>query len=660
MRRGRNGLLGLAVLCACASASGQSETEPPAAAEAEPPAAVQEAETEPPAAVEAAETPVVPYPPIPEEVLVRGLSAGDWCRGTAAKPSEPGLPLCELAESNRERCPRFRELCSQPPQPHYQGPSTLLALARWFGQILTYLSWVVLGVLLAIIVVRLVVAVRRYRANVAIADTDDPPAPSVVLPSGENPDFALDPRTLLRRARQRAERGQHKGAMADALMAFLRGAELEGVLTLHGSRTNGEYARSLRERPDLRMEFRQLATEVEAVEFRDAQVAPDQFSRFYARIEGLLGKVAPTLLLLVAPFLVAPFLVACSSSGSSTPAHDCGDGPDGYSVLCETLRSRGMEVQKRYRPLRALDEDVEVIVVLRPYLTAEEQTGLANWTRTGGRIITAARFPDALAPLPKSSQGASCSRPFELTADLLARSPKNLVFQLPHARLLSSSSSDETLVVCEAAPFVTRTSMEEGTITSIGDPRLLTNASLAIDQNAWLVAALLDEPEGVVQLVGDFTGQAAEHPLSSLWRSGLTPWLIHSLLLGIVLVRARRTASGTPKPSGQKPRRSFAEHARALGYAYARAKASELALFHYGHWVLERLRLGASASRSAQASELSTVVASRLSMKNTDVLRTIVQVRTALEDGHDPARETEHLAMMRELGSMARKAQNIP
>lgn len=593
------------------------------------------------------------YPQIPESVLAKGLSSSDWCKKDIGKPSDVHPPLCELSSANSARCPRFRELCTTKPIDLDLAPVENWSLARLLGTVLTYLSWAVLLVVVGFVLVKVVAAIRRYRGAPSPVESEETSRPAEA--AVEHSMLALDPEALLLRAQQYAEQRDYKAAMATALMAFLRGAELSGLLTLHGSRTNGEYARALRDHPVLHGEFRRLATEVEVVEFRNAVVASSDFSRFYARIQQLMGKLGVSLWL-----LLGTSMFGCSSSSQAIKTHECGDDPAGYSVLCEALRSRGATVRKRFRSLGTIEGDVDVILVLRSAVTKDEQRTLVEFAAGGGRVVTVARFPDAAVALPKFASDVTCNRPFELAPGLAARGPDGMTFLLPHTQLFQAAAAHQSLVLCDKAVFAADTDVVDGTITSVADRRFFTNASLTIDHNAWLATALAAEPGGMVELVGDFTGVAAEHPFASLWRSGLTPWLIHVLLLGLVLVRARRTGFGAPKDTDQKPRRSFAEHARALGYAYARARASEVALFHYGHWVLERLRLGTSATRSVRVSELSTVVSARLVMKNTDVLRTIVQVRTAMDDGHDPTRETEHLAMMRELGAMARKAQNTP
>jgi hypothetical protein len=81
-----------------------------------------------------------------------------------------------------------------------------------------------------------------------------------------------------------------------------------------------------------------------------------------------------------------------------------------------------------------------------------------------------------------------------------------------------------------------------------------------------------------------------------------------------------------------------------------------LALAHYGSWALDRLRVRAAASGQARMSELAAAVAARWSLSEAQVVRLVVAVRSSSDEEHDSSNEAEHLAVIRELSTLAGKA----
>src|SRR5262249_24300345 len=129
----------------------------------------------------------------------------------------------------------------------------------------------------------------------------------------------------------------------------------------------------------------------------------------------------------------------------------------------------------------------------------------------------------------------------------------------------------------------------EGEMIILADGRLFTNASLAIGDNAAFLLALLKNDDKKLDLVGEYTGTAAKSPMASVERGKLAPVLLQLGLVLVLFFLDKGVAFGTltDPPAGE--RRNFAEHARALGLLYAKARASGHARATFGAYALERL-----------------------------------------------------------------------
>jgi hypothetical protein len=210
-------------------------------------------------------------------------------------------------------------------------------------------------------------------------------------------------------------------------------------------------------------------------------------------------------------------------------------------------------------------------------------------------------------------------------------------------------------VTCEAEAFALELYRGDGTIVAVADKRLASNASLAIGDNAALVAALVDPGGGTVEIIGEWTGTGSDLPVRSLARSGLLPWFLQILALGLAIALYRGSPFGSRREPVSVTRRAFAEHALALGDGYARARASRMALVHFGGWALERLRVRVAATKHGRLSDLASAVASRHSVTEGEAMSLVVAVRSAEDQAHDSANETEHLAALRRLAALVKK-----
>jgi hypothetical protein len=177
---------------------------------------------------------------------------------------------------------------------------------------------------------------------------------------------------------------------------------------------------------------------------------------------------------------------------------------------------------------------------------------------------------------------------------------------------------------------------------------LLTNAALVVADNAYFWTGLLGHA-GMVELVGPWTGAGTSTPLQAMANTKLTPVLIQILLLLAVLYLWRGAHFGTPRDPPAESRRVFAEHVRALGLIYAKARASRLVLAAYAGWVLDRLRERLQPGTDGTLHTLAHAVAQRTGRAEGEVMRILVEARTARDAMSRADSSPEDLTVMREL-----------
>ena len=484
---------------------------------------------------------------------------------------------------------------------------------------------------------------RRKRAEDAAPSVPEARVLEVLrtLPSGS-------PAELLARAREIAFSGDLKTAMALVLRALLRHLEIGGRLELHPARTNGDYVRSLRQKGHDPADLRRVAAEVEAIEFGGARPSPEAFSALHARVSRLCEVAG-----IVVVCLLVGLATGCQKrSPSESTLNSCGTDADGYSALCETLAARGVEVRRRFGSVAKIGTDVARVVVLADDLEASERKVLLAWVEAGGTLVV---FEGASAYDERFGSALPCGN--DLTLDPAAwriLSGAKFRFWLPGAGTLQDTVGTRVAVRCGDAPFVLEVSRGLGQIIAVGDARLPTNASFAVADNAALAVSLVAPWGRTVELIGAWTGSATDTPAQSLTRSGLLPWFLQILALGLVFALYKGSPFGSRREPVSVTRRAFAEHAVALGDAYARARASRLALVHFGAFALERLRLRLSAMKHGRLSDLASALAARHSVSEGEVMSLVAAVRSADDPAHDSGNEAEHLAALRRLAALVK------
>src|SRR6185436_17207593 len=109
----------------------------------------------------------------------------------------------------------------------------------------------------------------------------------------------------------------------------------------------------------------------------------------------------------------------------------------------------------------------------------------------------------------------------------------------------------------------------------------------------------------------------------------LVPVLLQLLILLLVVFAWRGTRFAQPRDPAERSRRAFAEHVRALGLVYARARATRLALANYAAWALDRLRDRLEPGSDPSLHRLAAAIAARTGRPEGEVMRVLVEARSA-------------------------------
>jgi hypothetical protein len=166
-------------------------------------------------------------------------------------------------------------------------------------------------------------------------------------------------------------------------------------------------------------------------------------------------------------------------------------------------------------------------------------------------------------------------------------------------------------------------------VVVLADDSLFRNVGLLVADNAALLEALLRDGGTSLELVGDLTGLVAANPVESVERGRLGPALLQLAAFLALFFVCRGARFGRPVPEPRSERRAFAEHVRALGLHYARARAERVALAALGAYAIDRLRerFGLRADRSL--SGLAEAVAARTERPVGKVMRMFLEARDA-------------------------------
>jgi hypothetical protein len=463
-------------------------------------------------------------------------------------------------------------------------------------------------------------AARRPREPAEAAVATGALLAEAAAPGGPEPHLA--------RARALAARGDHARALVELHLGVVSSLDAQGVLRARPGRTNGDYARELGQRPELLAPFRELTFAVEAVQFGGARLDAGGFERWLGRAAALLPPGLPSLLPVLLASLALSLALGCGGepqAPSRGVAEACGTGANGHSLMCQLLEASGVSVRRRYRALDELassDSQLDVIVLLRAELEGRAARALEAWVRGGGVLLLTAPLPELDRQLGVERSDRACGGDAAV-----ADSSRTLVTIGPG---LTASGLHAAAVCPNGDTFIGRAGLGDGWVGVVPTPAVLSNASFVAGDNALVLLSELFPPDSAtVELVGSWTRDEPENPISQVRAAGLLPWVLQLMALGLCygLYRGQPFARRRAPPEAQ--RRRFSEHAEALGQRWAEAGAAEAALKSYASWANEQLRERLPIGTEQTVASLAQVISEKTGKPPEAVARTLERARQA-------------------------------
>jgi hypothetical protein len=502
----------------------------------------------------------------------------------------------------------------KPPKPPPEPVK--IEIPGWLAAIAKVLFYLLAFAFVAVIVYLIVKNLLKGRDKDEAEDqpTDVPPdAPAT--PAAPRGPIETDVDRLLNLARAAAARGDFKEAIEAAYAALLRRLEGDGLIDMHPSRTNGDYVRQIRDKQDLRQAVRSIATDVERMQFGDDPPNPTLFESVYRRVLPLVGRASVVLAILLGagsqlscaePAPVAGDGRSIASLGSSRTG---GVAPFGTRAVAELLEKKDKKV--RYDRDAELELEGRRTIVLLPDATVDDKTWkkLITWVRKQGGHLVVAGYRDELeqeldvserASIFSGDVGPATEAPYALMNMKLGLPPFGSIEVKKWGGMRKLlERTDEKGRSYEAEVYAAYKEYESGgRIVLFADDALFKNIALAAKDNAsyivqlfaWLGHEDVELWDGYTRAGSAGAGKGAGSPLEAMKESKLGPVMLHLLALVLLYLFYRGWRFGTPRDPKAESRRAFADHARALGMTYARARASRHALGLYAAWAMERLR----------------------------------------------------------------------
>ncbi|HZS40693.1 MAG TPA: DUF4350 domain-containing protein, partial [Polyangia bacterium] len=504
------------------------------------------------------------------------------------------------------------------------------------------------------------IAAIAYAIVRSVASPDDDPievpkreaeTPAEAAAAARGP-IETDVERLLALARACADRGEHDRALDFLYAALLRRLDGDGLIRIRPWRTNGDYLRDLRERPQLRADVQSIVREIERVQFGATRASGDLYGSLYRQVLPMVSRALTALAL-----MLTLFAAGCITRHGSEE-----DSPSGSHAVMELLGKSGFTTHQRLTPLSKIGDDAETLVLLPgAHLDAATWEKLLAWTRAGNTLVVAtgsSHLPVQLGVEVEHVIGDGKPGPDGHVALDFIGELGDFTVKVPGKDRLRLLKDSEAVPLVKRGDdlYATQIELLDGTAVVLADDQLFMNASLATADNAAFLVAMLDRYNLKVEISDEATGEAPPNPAAALAHGKLAPLALQlGLLIGLFFLY-RGVAFGALRDPPAQSRRSFAEHARALGAQYAKARAARHALTLYSAYVLDRVRETARLGGPGSLHRLAEAIALRTSRPLGDVMRLLVEAKTARETT-PTARELqqsspEDLALLRELGQL--------
>jgi hypothetical protein len=482
----------------------------------------------------------------------------------------------------------------------------------WLEALGTLLKWLV-AFMVALLVMGFFLLVLRFILG-RLGRTKPRPfvAPLPLQLENIEDDFVDVPsQDLLAGARQALAEERFDQAILLARASALRTLSEAERLVLHRSYTDRDYLRTVRKDRALFEPLRALFRVVEAC--RWAGIGADR-ARATQALKYADALVKGALVLLFLTIVSSPTLALDPESPY---------GPNGGASLHGIFEEEGYEVSWRMRPIRSLDEEVNYLVLdtTAVAMGTADWEHLRGWVSDGGWLLVIGDleegFPEfgqwgqvaSMQPWSSYSPGMRPTLPggvaygywdSKVNGWLLAEGKRVVVVDEGENPAEAVDGSQQQVMVMGSYL------VGKGVVVGIADPWMVSNAAMLVDGNARLIGGVFQHleseyyiptPAGVEMELALFGGAASSSAMESLFHARLLPVVLQLLLLALVATLWLGWPFGPLRDRSRRAGRQFSDHARALGYRYWRAGASEHALVC--HIRLFLLRLGSNGLESA-------------------------------------------------------------
>jgi len=530
--------------------------------------------------------------------------------------AQDAMRWCELLEGMpEERCPGLRETCQhegeldygwqesgcneqrggekgdqfsgQPERPDVREPRGCdqdVAAPEASGALL---KWVVA----AFIAAGVLVLMRILWSYIGLQRDANAPVVHVLEPATdlgkELPDVPdLPSKDLLAAARAALDRGDVGEAVLLARGASLRSMGEDGRLRLHRSKTDREYARSVRKEADLHSDLRQVLDAVEVHKW-GGQLLDAEFGKMaLAAASRILGAG----LMLVFLGLVAPVAHA------QTRYDAFGD-----AGLYDIYDAWGYDVTWRLRGLENLDDTTDVLVLDLTFVAPTEADWEATrrWVNAGGVLVVGGDasigFPELGVYEDELNDGIGWSTALDEPFASALPEPR----WPGGARAVWEGGEGRTWVRGgDTKAVVKSVDIGVGVVVCIADPHLLWNGALVDTDNEVFLGDLVyvgqsmlgwPLPTPVGLQLATMAGTADPGPARALANANLLPFVLQLLLFWTVVALWRGYPFGPLRDPPGEGRLHFADHVNALGSRYQRLQATRFTTSAFARLWLARM-----------------------------------------------------------------------
>lgn len=582
-------------------------------------------------------------PAVDPAKIVRDVLASEQFR-FCHEPSYPLTPAekhwCDLgAGENTRACPALREVCkhdASAKQLEWSEPFSLRLPE--LGRPLRLILWIVFGLGLAVLFFALLrhFLDRTPKQQVVTVGADASHEDEAAATLARQ--IETDVQRLLERSRAAAQAGDFRAAIGDAYAALLRRLEGAGVVRVEPDRTNGDYLREVGSaRPTIAPRMAEVVDSVERVQFGNATVTGEAFEKIWTGVVGLLAER-------IGMLVVIGVLLLAGACGQRS---DWEYSPSGRAGVVDYLGRRGFKVRERLLSLAKIGEsEVDELILLPGAQVGDaEWNALKHWVldQEGSLVIAggARTLPGWIGMRIVNMQAAQ-PQPVSLS-EAEKRRWGALRAVVPEGNSLDCQAGTVPLLTRKQAPYAAERQLgrepadndrdtddgDAGRVLVLADDFLFRNASLLLADNAAVLENLLRDGGTTVDLAGDLTGLVSSNPVQSVQRGRLGPAMLQLAALLLVFFAAKGARFGRPIETPRVHARAFAEHVRALGLHYARARADRHSLGLMGTYAIERLRERCGLRVDRGLSGLAEAVATRTGRSVGAVMRLFIEARDA-------------------------------